>query len=67
MPTKNLLQLLVTEAPSFRKIAQVGGQWVWIQFKQKQPREITAELSQLGFHWNKRRRYGSQSVKPLAA
>jgi len=55
LPTGKLLQLLQTEAPEFRQIAHVVGQWVWIQFQQKQPQAITSELSQFGFHWNKRR------------
>ncbi|HEV2693403.1 MAG TPA: hypothetical protein VG347_10955 [Verrucomicrobiae bacterium] len=55
MPTKNLLQLLQTEAPEFRRVAHVVGQWVWIQFQKKQPQGVTSTLSQFGFHWNKRR------------
>ena len=55
LPTKNLLELLQAEAPEFRRIAHVVGQWVWIQFRQKQPQGVTSALSQLGFHWNKRR------------
>jgi hypothetical protein len=55
LPTENLLQLLQAEAPEFRRIAHVVGQWVWIAFRQKQPQAVTNALSQFGFHWNKRR------------
>jgi hypothetical protein len=36
-------------------LCQVVGQWVWIEFGQKQPRYVTAEPAQLGFPWNRRR------------
>jgi len=55
LSTKKLLALIETEAPQFAKLARVVGQWVWIRFQQKQPREVTSTLSQFGFHWNKRR------------
>jgi hypothetical protein len=56
LPPQNLLQLLQSEAPEFRQIAHVVGQWVWIQFRQKQPPTITSALSQFGFHWNQARK-----------
>jgi len=55
LPTPKLLELLQSEAPLLCRMAQVVGQWVWIQFKEKQPNEVTSTLSQFGFHWNKRR------------
>ncbi len=55
LPTQSLLELLQSEAPEFRQIARVVGQWVWIQFRQKQSQTVTSTLSQFGFHWNKRR------------
>jgi hypothetical protein len=36
-------------------LAEIVGKWVWVTFTEKQPQQITAELSQLGFHWNNRR------------
>jgi hypothetical protein len=36
-------------------LAEVVGKWIWIQFDGKQPRQITAALAELGFHWNYRR------------
>ena len=49
------LAFLRTEAPQFYTLAEVVGRWVWIQFNEKQPREVTAALAQLGFHWNNKR------------
>jgi hypothetical protein len=55
LPTNRVLELLQAEAPRFWELAEVVGKWVWIQFEDKQPSEITMVLSQLGFHWNNRR------------
>ncbi len=53
--TEKLLALLRTEVPRFYALAEVVGKWVWIQFDQKQPSEVTRALAELGFHWNKTR------------
>lgn len=55
LPTAEVLNLLQTEAPRFWELAEVVGKWVWIQFSEKQPREVTSALSELGFHWNHNR------------
>ncbi len=55
LPTDKVLALLQKDAPRFYELAEVVGKWVWIQFKEKQPREVTAVLAQLGFHWNNTR------------
>jgi hypothetical protein len=55
LATRELLALLQTEAPKFYDLAQVVGKWVWIQFAEKQPPQVTAVLAQLGFHWNNKR------------
>ena len=52
LPTESILNLLRTEAPKFWALAEVVGKWVWITFSEKQPREVTAALSELGFTWN---------------
>ena len=52
LDTESVLSLLRSEAPSFFAVAEVVGIWVWIQFTDKQPREVTAALAELGFHWN---------------
>jgi hypothetical protein len=48
--TELLLHLIRREAQEFWELAQVVGRWVWIQFDGKQPSQITAALSELGFH-----------------
>jgi hypothetical protein len=55
LSTDKVLDLLYHETPRFWEVCQVVGRWIWIQFQQKQPRIVTAELAQLGFHWNRRR------------
>jgi hypothetical protein len=55
LDTEKLLVLLRYEAPKFFELAEVVGKWVWVQFEQKQPHQVTRVLSQLGFHWNKTR------------
>lgn len=55
LPTESVLQLIQSKAPRFWELAEVVGKWVWITFTDKQPREITSQLSELGFHWNNTR------------
>ena len=55
LATDQLLALLRTEAPSFYELAEVVGKWVWIQFTEKQPPQVTSVLAQFGFHWNNKR------------
>jgi hypothetical protein len=55
LPTVQVIDLLYNETPRFWELCQVVGKWVWIQFQEKQPRNVTAQLSQFGFHWNRRR------------
>jgi hypothetical protein len=50
-----LLTLLRCESPRFFELAEVVGKWVWVQFTEKQPHEVTALLAELGFHWNNKR------------
>ena len=53
--TEKLLALLRSETPRFFEIAEVVGKWVWIQFTEKQPSDVTMVLSEFGFHWNNTR------------
>lgn len=55
LDTQTLLAVLRGSSPRFFELAEVVGRWVWIQFAEKQPREITSRLAELGFHWNKLR------------
>jgi hypothetical protein len=49
---ETLLAVLRGNAPQFFELAEVVGRWIWIQFSEKQPGEITSHLAELGFHWN---------------
>ena len=55
LDTEKLLALLRSEAPRFFELAEVVGNWVWIQFQEKQPSAVTRVLAELGFHWNNAR------------
>ena len=55
LKTDALLALLRKETPSFFELAEVVGNWVWIQFAEKQPPTVTSVLAELGFHWNRKR------------
>ena len=56
LDTQQVLALLRTEAPRFFELAEVVGKWVWIAFSDKQPSDVTRSLSELGFHWNQKRK-----------
>jgi hypothetical protein len=55
LDTESLLAMLCNRAPRFFELAEVVGKWVWIQFADKQPVEVTHTLAELGFHWNRAR------------
>jgi hypothetical protein len=55
LSTERVLHMLRTRAPQFWEIAEVVGDWIWIQFEGKQPKQVTAALAEFGFHWNGRR------------
>ena len=55
LKTEALLALLRQETPKFYELAEVVGKWIWIQFNEKQPGEVTRILAELGFHWNNTR------------
>lgn len=63
--TEQLLALLRTEAPRFYELAEVVGKWVWIQFTEKQPSTITAQLAEFGFHWNNKRQVWQHPCGPV--
>lgn len=55
LPTEQVLDLLQRRLRPAFEVAEVVGKWIWVAFSEKQPQQVTAELSQLGFHWNNRR------------
>jgi hypothetical protein len=55
LPMERVLFLMRTKAPRLWELAEVVGKWVWVQFSEKQPREITSVLSEFGFTWNRSR------------
>ena len=55
LSTERVIQLLQQEAPRLLDLAEVVGKWLWVQFREKQPREVTARLAEFGFHWNNKR------------
>jgi len=70
LDTEKLLALLRSQTPRFFELAEVVGKWVWIQFTEKQPAEVTAVLAELGFHWNNARQVwqhpcGTIQVEPV--
>ncbi len=56
LPTEQVLDLFKRRVRRAFEVAEVIGQWVWVAFSEPQDQQTTAELSQLGFHWNSRRK-----------
>jgi hypothetical protein len=56
LPTNEVLDLVHRRLRHAFDFAEVVGKWVWITFPEPQEQQVTAELSQLGFHWNSRRK-----------
>ena len=56
LPTEQVLDLLQRRLRRAYELAEVVGRWVWVAFSEPQDQQTTAELSQLGFHWNSRRK-----------
>ena len=65
--TNEMLAVLRTEAPQFYSLTEIVGAWLWIQFPDRQPKEITAQLAQLGFHWNNARQAWQHPCGKLTA
>lgn len=55
LPTKRVLEVLKRWMPRQYRIATVVGDWIWISFFEVPIPQIRQELSQLGFHWNRKR------------
>ena len=50
--TDSLLAVLRNQSPRFFELAEVVGQWVWIQFREQPAVPMRQQLAELGFHWN---------------
>jgi hypothetical protein len=55
LPTERVMALMNRWMPKQHKLAKVIGQWIWIRFPEAPEEEVRRELSQLGFHWNRKR------------
>jgi hypothetical protein len=66
LETEKLLALLRNKTPNLFELAEVVGRWVWIQFTDKQPSEVTRVLAELGFHWNNNRQTWQHPCGTLA-
>ncbi len=55
LDSEKLLALMRNRFPKFFELAEVVGKWVWIEFADKQPSNVTSVLAELGFHWNNTR------------
>jgi len=55
LPTQTVLELLKKELPKQYELAEIVGQWVWLDFPKTAHRAAALTLYRLGFHWNQRR------------
>jgi hypothetical protein len=53
---EEVLEKLEHWMPEQFKRAEVVGKWIWISFPEPPIERVRAELSQLGFHWNNKRK-----------
>jgi hypothetical protein len=47
LSTAQVIDMLYRETPRFWELCQVVGKWVWVEFHQKQPRNVTARCRSL--------------------
>jgi hypothetical protein len=55
LPTRTVLESLRSQLPQQYELAEIVGQWVWLDFPQASHRAAANTLWRLGFHWNQRR------------
>lgn len=53
--TLTVLADLKTNLPDVWELAEVVGQWVWIEFPMKPSEQVREYLLDAGFHWNHKR------------
>jgi len=55
LPTQTVLALLKAQLPRQYELAEVVGQWVWLDASPARKPMLAKVLWTLGFHWNQRR------------
>ena len=55
LPLEKVLDYLRAQLPQQYELAEIVGQWVWIEFPKDSHRLAANTLWRLGFHWNQRR------------
>jgi hypothetical protein len=55
LSTQTVLALLKAQLPTQYELAEIVGQWVWLDFPARTHRAAANVLWRLGFHWNQRR------------
>lgn len=55
LPTLEVLNNLKQNQPEVWELAEVVGQWVWVEFPMKPSDQVREALLDLGFHWNQKR------------
>lgn len=55
LSTRTVLESLRSQLPLQYELAEIVGQWVWLDFPQASRRAAANTLWRLGFHWNQRR------------
>ena len=55
LPLEKVLDYLRAQLPQQYELAEIVGQWVWIEFPKDTHRLAANTLWRLGFHWNQRR------------
>jgi hypothetical protein len=55
LPTQRVLDLLKAQLPRQYELAEIVGQWIWLEFPKAGHRAAANTLHRLGFHWNQRR------------
>ena len=53
--------VLQTLRADIKRHAYIVGAWVWVEFPERPEKNVTEYLSELGFHWNGKRRVWQHS------
>ena len=64
LPQSEVLEL-IRPFPRILAAAQLVGRWIWVEFAAPPAPFTRATLSQLGFHWNNKRRLWQHPCGPM--